>query len=719
MPEEIQKTPTDYLERVYAGVLGKLIGVYLGRPFENWTHERILSELGPINDYVHDKLGVPLVVTDDDVSGTFAFVRALEEHAPDAESLGGCAITSEQIGKTWLNNVIENRTVFWWGGKGISTEHTAYLNLKHGIPAPASGSANTNGLTVAEQIGAQIFIDAWALVAPKQPALAAQLAQAAGRVSHDGESVYAAMLWAAMEAEAFASKDVDHLLDVGISYVPADCLVARMVKDVREWCREDNEWMKTRQRIEDVYGYDKFLGWCHVIPNHAIMIMALIYGGSCFSTAMMIVNTAGRDTDCNSGNVGCLVALMHGMSSFEGGRDWRGPLADRALISTADGGYSINNAARIAIDVANAGCRLSGEAPLPSPKNGAQFHFTLPGSVQGFQVVSPSTASVTLKQDVDDLNEPGLAIDIANLGEDSVPIEVLTPTSTPKDILKMGTNYSLMASPLVYPGQKVVAELGTSKQASTALQVRIRIKVNTAEDGQGTIDSEAIWLTPGTLRQSLEWTIPDSMESQPIEAIGIAISATGEAAASTGTVWLKSLGWTGAPQMTLMRPKKSPSSFWDRSWVNGVDTWLEAMGVSVCIAQSKGEGIVSYGTREWTDYSLAVSRLVIKIGGPSGIAIRVQGLNRYYALVFNNDRYTISLIKAKDEKRIELARVNYEWRLDEEYEVTLEAKGDMIRARVRTAEIVASDSEYLGGALGLVVTDGSLSVDSIKIAPVE
>ena len=25
-----------YLERVYAGVLGKIIGVYLGRPFEGW-----------------------------------------------------------------------------------------------------------------------------------------------------------------------------------------------------------------------------------------------------------------------------------------------------------------------------------------------------------------------------------------------------------------------------------------------------------------------------------------------------------------------------------------------------------------------------------------------------------------------------------------------------------------------------------------------------------
>jgi ADP-ribosylglycohydrolase len=49
--------PPDYPERVYAGVLGKIIGVYLGRPFEGWSHERIQSELGEIWYYVHDRLG--------------------------------------------------------------------------------------------------------------------------------------------------------------------------------------------------------------------------------------------------------------------------------------------------------------------------------------------------------------------------------------------------------------------------------------------------------------------------------------------------------------------------------------------------------------------------------------------------------------------------------------------------------------------------------------
>ena len=52
----------DYLERVYAGLLGKIIGVYLGRPFEGWGHERILRELGEAWYYVNERMGrLPIV----------------------------------------------------------------------------------------------------------------------------------------------------------------------------------------------------------------------------------------------------------------------------------------------------------------------------------------------------------------------------------------------------------------------------------------------------------------------------------------------------------------------------------------------------------------------------------------------------------------------------------------------------------------------------------
>ncbi|MCL6432548.1 MAG: ADP-ribosylglycohydrolase family protein [Anaerolineae bacterium] len=104
--------PPDYPERVYAGVLGKIIGVYLGRPFEGWSYERITADLGEVWYYVHERLGKPLIVTDDDIAGTFTFLRALEDYGYPRD------LTPAQTGQTWLNYLIDRRTVLWWGGLG-------------------------------------------------------------------------------------------------------------------------------------------------------------------------------------------------------------------------------------------------------------------------------------------------------------------------------------------------------------------------------------------------------------------------------------------------------------------------------------------------------------------------------------------------------------------------------------------------------------------------
>ena len=91
--------PHNYAEKVYAGVLGKIIGIYIGRPFEGWTYERIMEELGEIDYYVNDRLPWehPLVVTDDDITGTFTFLRALPDYGNSLD------LTPAQIGQTWLN----------------------------------------------------------------------------------------------------------------------------------------------------------------------------------------------------------------------------------------------------------------------------------------------------------------------------------------------------------------------------------------------------------------------------------------------------------------------------------------------------------------------------------------------------------------------------------------------------------------------------------------
>ena len=140
-----------YLEKIYAGYLGMNIGIRLGAPVEAtvWTYERIKNTYGEINGYLKEYKNF---AADDDANGPYYFLRTLYDDAIDRD------ITPNDVARAWLNYTREGIGMFWWGGYGISTEHTAYLNLKAGIPAPESGSIARNGATVAEQILSIIFI---------------------------------------------------------------------------------------------------------------------------------------------------------------------------------------------------------------------------------------------------------------------------------------------------------------------------------------------------------------------------------------------------------------------------------------------------------------------------------------------------------------------------------------------------------------------------------
>jgi ADP-ribosylglycohydrolase len=396
----MQQIP-DYVEKVYAGVLGKMIGVYLGRPFEGWSYQEVMDQLGEVNYYVHDRLNVPLVVTDDDITGTFTFIRALEDYGHSLD------ITPAQIGHTWMNYLIEEETILWWGGLGNSTEHTAYLRLKSGIKAPTSGSIGLNGKVVAEQIGAQIFIDGWAMVAPGDPERAADLAKRAASVSHDGEGILGAQVIAAMQAQAFVETDVERLIDTAVSLIPKDSHIYRMINEIREWHSREDDWRRARAELDRCYGYEVYGGNCHIVPNHGLIVLAVLYGDDDFQKSLKIVNTGGWDTDCNSGNLGCLLGIKNGLAGIDRGPDWRGPVADRLFLPTADGGRSITDAATEAIHLANIGRSLHGEAPI-RPKGGARFHFELPGSVQGFlSEESPEASGVSSLQNVEGFSSLG------------------------------------------------------------------------------------------------------------------------------------------------------------------------------------------------------------------------------------------------------------------------------------------------------------------------
>ncbi|MEZ4635935.1 MAG: ADP-ribosylglycohydrolase family protein [Caldilineaceae bacterium] len=560
--------PQDYLERVYAGVLGKIIGVYLGRPFEGWTYERISAELGEIWYYVHERFGVPLIVTDDDISGTFTFLRALPDYGNSRD------LSAAQIGQSWLNYLIEKRTILWWGGMGNSTEHTAFMRLKQGVVAPASGSIALNGKTVAEQIGAQIFIDGWAMIAPGDPELAADLARRAASVSHDGEAIYGAQMVAAMEAQAFVEADIDMLLDTGLALIPAHSVIYRMIQEIRGWhAAAPEDWRKTRAQIAGKYGYDKFGGNCHMVPNHALIIHALLHGGGDFQKSLMIVNTCGWDTDCNSGNVGCLLGIRNGLGGIASGADLRGPVADRMYLPTADGGRAITDAVAETFHIVNVGRALQGQAPL-APKNGAIFHFELPGSVQGFLVEdNPTSAGTAVLENVVGHSETGersLAIRYRALAPGRVA-RVGTPTFIPSKAVAETferRGYGLLASPRLHPGQTVTARIVAAVDNAQPVDVGLYARAFGGEDDElRLLPGPQITLSAGEAH-TFTWQIPDT-GGNPIAQIGVEISHETHA---DGAVYLDFLTWAGMPSVNLTRPADG-GSMWRRAWVNGVDIY--------------------------------------------------------------------------------------------------------------------------------------------------
>jgi ADP-ribosylglycohydrolase len=711
--------PHDYAERVYAGVLGKLIGVYLGRPFEGWTYERILEELGPINYYVHERRDVALrnhqlVVTDDDIAGTFTFPRALADNNYPRH------LTAEQIGQAWLNYVVEERSIFWWGGLGSSTEHTAYLRLKSGIPAPRSGSIELNGKTVAEQIGAQIFIDGWAMASPGDPEQAAYLAEQAARVSHDGEAVHAAKLLAAMEAQAFVEADVQKLIQVGLGFVPKDALIRRVVEDVRDWHAGDNghDWQQTRALIAERYGYDKFPGVCHVIPNHALIILALLYGQNSFQETMHIVNTAGWDTDCNAGNVGCLFGIKSGLAGIDAGPDWRTPIADRMYVSSADGGGAITDAVIESRSLVVAGYRLAGlEAPA-APKDGARFSFAFPGSLQGFRSEADPPAQlhpVTLQ------NVPGhsrrgersLAITFSRLAPGRVA-RVSSPTFFGKDGLSMPT-YEMMACPTLYSGQTVECGLMAEISKGAPVTARLYASVFSDKDELVKIRGEARALD----RQAdltLRWQLPDT-RGYPIFDIGLEIESP-DPRGACGVVYLDYMRWDGAPNITLRRPDPS-SEMWKHAWVNNVSQF-QTRWKGLRATNSAGIGFIAQGTRDWKDYEVSTT-IVPLLAEAWGLAVRVQGRERYYALMFDNaDGGRIRLVK-KHHRQIELAARKFPWKLDQPYELKLQVKGLELRALLNGQLIMQvrepAEEALTGGGVALVVDTGSISTEEIRVVP--
>ena len=687
-----------YSERVYAGVLGKIIGVYLGRPVEGWPYEQIQSRFGEVGNFVHKDLNEPLIVADDDISGTFAFFRAVTDN--DA-----IPPTSQQVGHSWLNYIIERRTILWWGGVGRSTEHTAYFHLNRGVDAPESGSSKLNGPVLPEQVGAQIFYDAFAMIYPGDPERAAYAVREAASVSHDGVAVDAASFLGAMRALAFEVSSLPDLLADCRRYVKTRAL-NEVIDGVMEVCSVSRSWREARDRIDREFGYAKYPGPCHIVPNHAMTLAALLLGGDSFQRSVMIAASAGFDTDSNAGTVGCLNGIRLGLDTITEEVDLRKPVADRLLVVTADGGSCVSNAEAEAKVIVREMARLAGNAPSDQ---GARFTFSYRGSTQGFQPC-PYLGSSSRVEVTGGDGQNGLSVDCVGVGPDA-PGAVSVPVFL--DPLDDAGNFSTVASPTLYPGQTVLCRARSDGEGSPT--ARLYVLYLQADGTQGCRFSEPVTL--GKQSSLLEWKVPP-VGYVPLVRLGLMLEAAGR---FDGRVWIEEVDWRGAPSEFEVSGSLM-TSIWEtqpiglRGWVSSAENFEADSKFTFAISHSHALGLATIGARDWSDYSVT-SHLSFSMHTSCGLVLRSVGHRRFYAVMFEGGN-RITIVKHRDRDRFVLAEKAFPYELDESHLVTARCFGGELEVEVDGIQVLScndSGSPYPGGAAGLIVEGGTLYADGFSV----
>lgn len=690
-------------ERVYAGVLGKLIGVYLGRAVEGWRYADIRERFGTVANYVHHEVGMPLIVPDDDISGTFVFFRALEDHGFDPQ------LSARQIGDCWLNYVIEDKTILWWGGMSRSTEHTAYLRLRQGRAAPASGSIALNGRAMAEQIGAQIFIDGWALANPGAPERAARLARQAASVSHDGIAVECAVFLAVLESLAFVEPDAERLLERALA-LTGDAALRGLVEAVRRRCRPPADWREVRDWIEREHGYHRYPGNCPMVTNHLAVLMAFLTGGDDFPGSLRIAASAGWDTDCNAGNLGCLNGVRLGLPALSAGVDLRAPVADRLYAVSADGGECVTDAVRETRRILHAAAVLRG---APPPPRQPRFGFEFPGAVQGFLADrDPAHA-----QAVTDLRNAGggLVIAYQRLAPGRYGRLRVQTCFPPEPSGVRGTSYfDAPASPTLYGTQTVRARVDCGAGPNPIWRFFVR---HYAGDGSLRVRyGEPAALRPGA--NDLCWRVPDC-GGQPIYQLGVELSAPQRL---DGALTLRWLDWRGAPERLVMgdagalSPELTPwttDAPWLKAFLSSARNFAPDYTTTFSISHPGDEGVVTIGTRDWDDYTVS-SVLTPVHQRTAGLVARARGHRRYYAAALSGGQAL--LLKRRDGQAQVLARADYAAAPDTPLPLALTAAGAELRMAVAGRPLLsARDGDYVSGGAGFLVEEGGYLARGFRV----
>ena len=243
------------------------------------------------------------------------------------------------------------------------------------------------------------------------------------------------------------------------------------------------------------------------------------------------------------------------------------------------------------------------------------------------------------------------------------------------------------------------------------VQAQLYVRVYGENDKLTDITGPSATLEPGKI-VLLTWTVPDT-GSAPVAFIGLELSAP-EAA----TLYLNALTWSGSPSVQLNRPDK-PGTMWKRAWVDALDHqdrlgYLDHWPEPYRIVQNYGRGMITQGTRDWGNYRVS-AQLTPHLCRAGGLAARVQGLQRYYALICDGEK--VRLVKNYYGETV-LAEAPVGWELGQLYELTLEVAGFRLVGHINGEKLVEAtdpDRVFDGGGIGLIVEEGRVGCENVNV----
>ena len=275
--------------------------------------------------------------------------------------------------------------------------------------------------------------------------------------------------------------------------------------------------------------------------------------------------------------------------------------------------------------------------------------------------------------------------------------------------------YQLTASPTLYSGQTVEGRIEAGADNSGAVIARLYCSVFTENDGLAQLYGGRQFLSPQA-ETVIRWRIPDT-SGYPIYEIGVEI-ASDDPLGTDGTIYLDTLTWDGAPDLTLRRPD-AQSTMWKHAWVNNVSQF-QTRWEGLRVTNGEGLGFIAQGSRDWKNYEVS-SEIMPLLAKAWGLAARVQGRERYYALMFEqNDGGRVRLVK-RQHTDTTLASRPFDWALDQRYALKLRMMDGHISAFIDgqpVFEVRDADQTMAGGGVALIVDTGSISSEAIRVSAV-